>query len=85
MLFIVEVEDYEEDNIVTVNLNTGEYEIRYTNENGKDRISSCLAGLCLSSSDDTTIEDFIAHVSFVLGFGEVLAVEILEKQLVIKK
>jgi len=84
ILFIVEVEDYEEDDIVVVNLKTGEYEIRYTNEKGKDVVSNCLAGLCLTSNDNITIEDFITHVSFVLNFGKVLAVETLEKQLVVK-
>jgi len=85
ILHLVDIEDYEEDDIVVVNLETNEYRIRYVNAKGKDEVGGYLAGLSLTSNDDTVIEDFITHVSFILNFGEVLAVETLEKQLVIKR
>jgi len=84
-LYVIEVDDWEENNMVIVDVVAEDYVARYVNEGGKDRVGACFQELCFTNNDDVTIEDFIAHVSFVLGFGEVLAVLEVEKRLVIKR
>jgi len=84
-LYVIDIKDYEENNMIVIDLVLDDYEARYTNEGSKDMVSMCSQELCFTNNDDVTIEDFLAHVSFILKFGEVLAILEVEKQLVIKK
>jgi len=82
-LYVIEVEDREEDGMVIVGLATDDFVIKYVNDKGEDKVNTYLQELWVTDTSDETIEEFMTNVSFILSYGNVLAILETDKQLVV--
>jgi len=83
-LYVIDIKDYEKDGMVVIDLVLDDYVIKYVNEKGEDRVTAYLNELWITDANDGTIEEFMTNISYMLNYGEILAIIEIEKQVMVK-